>query len=34
MGTTAGEPQQRLSITPSSLPDETTTVLLESRGKV
>jgi L-ascorbate metabolism protein UlaG (beta-lactamase superfamily) len=33
MGTTAGEPQPRLSITPSSLPDETTTVMLESRGK-
>lgn len=26
-------PQPRLSITPSSLPDETTTVLLESRGR-
>ena len=34
MGTTAGEPQPRLSLTPSGLPDETTTVLLESRGKV
>ena len=34
MGTTAGEPQARLSITPSGLPEETTTVLLESRGKV
>ena len=26
--------QPRLSVTPSSLPTETTTVLLESRGKV
>ena len=34
MGTTASEPQPRLSITPSGLPEETTTVLLESRGKV
>jgi L-ascorbate metabolism protein UlaG (beta-lactamase superfamily) len=34
MGTAAGEPQPRLSITPSGLPEETTTVLLESRGKV
>ncbi len=34
MGTTAGEPQQRLSITSAGLPAETTTVLLESRGKV
>ena len=34
MGTTAGEPQPRLTITPSGLPEETTTVLLESRGKV
>ena len=34
MGTTAGEPQARLSITSSGLPEETTTVLLESRGKV
>jgi L-ascorbate metabolism protein UlaG (beta-lactamase superfamily) len=34
MGTTAGEPQVRLSITSSGLPEETTTVLLESRGKV
>jgi len=34
MGTTAGESQPRLSLTPSGLPDETTTVLLESRGKV
>jgi L-ascorbate metabolism protein UlaG (beta-lactamase superfamily) len=34
MGTTAGEPQARLSITASGLPEETTTVLLESRGKV
>lgn len=33
MGTAAGEPQPRLTITPSGLPDETTTVLLESRGK-
>ncbi len=33
MGTTASEPQQRLSITPGGLPEETTTVLLESRGK-
>jgi len=34
MGTTAGEPQPRLSIASSGLPEETTTVLLESRGKV
>jgi len=34
MGTTASEPQPRLSITPNGLPEETTTVLLESRGKV
>ncbi len=34
MGAIAGEPQARLSITPSGLPEETTTVLLESRGKV
>ena len=34
MGTTAGESQPRLSITSSGLPEETTTVLLESRGKV
>ncbi|HSW41354.1 MAG TPA: MBL fold metallo-hydrolase [Patescibacteria group bacterium] len=34
MGTTAGERQPRLSITPSGLPQETITVLLESRGKV
>jgi len=34
MGTTASEPQARLSITPSGLPVETTTVVLESRGKV
>lgn len=27
-------PQQKLSVTPSSLPQETTTVLLETRGKV
>jgi len=33
MGTTAGEPQARLAITSSGLPEETTTVLLESRGK-
>ena len=33
MGSTASEPQPRLSITPGGLPDETTTVLLESRGK-
>jgi L-ascorbate metabolism protein UlaG (beta-lactamase superfamily) len=33
MGTPAGEPQPRLSITPSGLPEETTTVLLEPRGK-
>jgi L-ascorbate metabolism protein UlaG (beta-lactamase superfamily) len=33
MGTTAGEPQPRLSIMPSGLPDETTTLLLESRGR-
>ena len=34
MGTTASEPQPRLSITLSGLPEETTTVLLEPRGKV
>ncbi len=34
MGATASEPQARLSIMPGGLPDETTTVLLESRGKV
>lgn len=34
MGSTATDPQPRLSITPGGLPDETTTVLLESRGKV
>ena len=34
MGTAAGEPQPRLTITPSGLPEETTTVLLESRGRV
>lgn len=28
------QPQPRLSVTPSSLPSETTTVVLESRGKV
>lgn len=33
MGSTGAVPQQRLSVTPSSLPDETTTVLLEQRGK-
>ncbi len=33
MGATAGEPQPRLSIMPSGLPEETTTVLLESRGR-
>jgi len=33
MGATAGEPQPRLAITPGGLPEETTTVLLESRGK-
>jgi len=33
MGTSASEPQARLAMTPGSLPDETTTVLLESRGK-
>jgi L-ascorbate metabolism protein UlaG (beta-lactamase superfamily) len=33
MGTSASEPQARLSITPGGLPAETTTVLLESRGK-
>ncbi len=34
MGTPAAEPQPRLSITSSGLPEETTTVLLESRGRV
>jgi L-ascorbate metabolism protein UlaG (beta-lactamase superfamily) len=34
MGTAAGEPQARLTIMPSGLPEETTTVLLESRGKI
>lgn len=33
MGATDAAPQQRLSITPSSLPTETTTFLLEQRGK-
>ncbi len=33
MGATDAVPQQRLSITPTGLPDETTTVLLEQRGK-
>jgi L-ascorbate metabolism protein UlaG (beta-lactamase superfamily) len=33
MGTPAGERQARLSITSSGLPEETTTVLLEARGK-
>jgi L-ascorbate metabolism protein UlaG (beta-lactamase superfamily) len=33
MGATGAVPQQRLSITPSSLPTETTTFLLEQRGK-
>jgi len=34
MGTTASEPQPRLTVTASGLPEETTTVLLEPRGKV
>jgi L-ascorbate metabolism protein UlaG (beta-lactamase superfamily) len=34
MGATGLAPQAKLSITPSGLPEETTTVLLESRGKV
>jgi L-ascorbate metabolism protein UlaG (beta-lactamase superfamily) len=34
MGATPPPPQQRLSVTISGLPDETTTVLLEARGKV
>jgi L-ascorbate metabolism protein UlaG (beta-lactamase superfamily) len=34
MGATAGAPQARLAIMPGGLPEETTTVLLESRGKV
>ena len=33
MGGAAGPPVARLAITPSSLPTETTTVLLEARGK-
>jgi L-ascorbate metabolism protein UlaG (beta-lactamase superfamily) len=33
MGGTAGPPVARLAIIPSSLPTETTTVLLEARGK-
>jgi hypothetical protein len=33
MGGAAGPAVARLTITPSSLPTETTTVLLESRGK-
>ena len=33
MGATDAVPQQRLAITPSGLPTETTTVLLEQRGK-
>jgi L-ascorbate metabolism protein UlaG (beta-lactamase superfamily) len=34
MGSTPGAPQPKLTISLSGLPDETTTVLLESRGKV
>ena len=34
MGTTPPPPQPRLNVTISALPDETTTVLLEARGKV
>jgi len=34
MGAKDATPQPKLTITPSSVPDETTTVLLESRGKV
>jgi hypothetical protein len=34
MGATPPPPQARLSVTISGLPDETTTVLLEARGKV
>jgi L-ascorbate metabolism protein UlaG (beta-lactamase superfamily) len=34
MGAKDATPQPKLTITPSSIPDETTTVLLESRGKV
>ncbi len=34
MGTTPPPPQPRLNVTISGLPDETTTVLLEARGKV
>jgi len=34
MGTTPPSPQPRLNISISALPDETTTVLLEARGKV
>jgi hypothetical protein len=33
MGTTPSAPQAKLTITISGLPDETTTVLLESRAK-
>ncbi|HEX7473690.1 MAG TPA: MBL fold metallo-hydrolase [Candidatus Limnocylindrales bacterium] len=33
MGAAAGPPVARLAITPSSLPTETTTVMLEARGK-
>jgi L-ascorbate metabolism protein UlaG (beta-lactamase superfamily) len=34
MGTTPAPPQPRLNVSISALPDETTTVLLEARGKV
>jgi L-ascorbate metabolism protein UlaG (beta-lactamase superfamily) len=34
MGAPAPDPQPKLSVTPSSLPQEVTTLVLESRGKV
>ena len=34
MGTTPPPPQARLSISMSQLPTDTTTILLEARGKV
>ena len=34
LGATDTTPQPKLSVTPSGLPEDTTTVLLESRGKV
>jgi hypothetical protein len=34
MGAKDITPQAKLTVTPSSVPDETTTVLLESRGRI